>query len=94
MDKSSVIFGNPIPKKTIKKANKSKRGYLKKYGDDQKADYKIGFENIDTLDFIGAKNIVFKKENEKLPDNALIVGKKWLITFFLSSMLPSGEMFL
>lgn len=74
MDKSSIIFGNKIDKKTIKKANKSKRKYQKKYGDDSKADYKISFEKIDTLDFIGAKNIVFGKENEKLPDNALIVG--------------------
>ena len=74
MDKSSVIFGNPMSKKTIKKANKSKKKYAKKYGDDSKLDYKIGFEKIDTLDFIGAKNIVFGKENEKLPDNALIVG--------------------
>ena len=74
MDNSSVIFGNPMSKKTIKKANKSKRKYQGKYGDDSKVDYKIGFEKIDTLDFIGAKNIVFGKENEKLPDNALIVG--------------------
>ncbi len=74
MDKSSVIFGNQMSKKTIKKANKSKNKYAKKYCDDSKVDYKIGFEKIDTLDFLGAKNIVFSKENEKLPDNALIVG--------------------
>lgn len=73
-DKSSVIFGNPIDKKTIKKAEKSKRSYIKKYGDDVNADYKISFEKIDTLDFIGAENVVFGGKNQKFDDNALIVG--------------------
>ena len=74
MDKSSVIFGNTIDKKTVKKAEKSKRNFLKKYGDDSAADYKLGVENIDALDFIGAKKMVFADENTTLPDNALIVG--------------------
>ena len=74
MDKSTVIFNNPMPKKVIKGANKSKKKYLKKYGDDSKMDYHISFKDIPTLDFINAKNIVFAEENQKLPDNALIVG--------------------
>ncbi|MBR1891497.1 MAG: hypothetical protein IJ811_03270 [Clostridia bacterium] len=74
MDKSAVIFGNPIDKKTLKKAEKSKLGYVKKFGDDSGADYKIGFKPIDTLDFIGANNIVFAEKNQPFADNALIVG--------------------
>ncbi len=74
VDKSSVIFGNEIDKKTIKQANKSKLKYQKKFGNDENSDYKIGFKDIDTLDFIGASNIVFDKENHKFEDNALIVG--------------------
>ena len=73
-DRSAVIFNNPIDKKTIKKANKSKAKYIKKYGDDSNADYKIGFKPIDTLDFIGADNIIFNDENQKFDDKALIVG--------------------
>ena len=73
-DKSSVIFGNPMDKKTIKGANKSKQKYIKKYGDDSNANYKISFKDIDTLDYIKASNIVFGKENQKFEDNALIVG--------------------
>ena len=73
-DKSSVIFNNEIDKKTIKGANKSKAKYIKKYGDDSNADYKISFQDIDTLDFIDATNIVFGTENQKFEDNALIVG--------------------
>lgn len=74
MDKSSVIFSNPMPKKVIKKARKSKDSYIKKYGDDSNAHYKIGFEPIETLDFLNASNIVFKKENEAFDEKALIVG--------------------
>lgn len=74
MDKSSVIFGNKIDAKTVRKAEKSKNKYVKKYGDDSGADYKLGAEEIKTLDFIGAKKMVFAKENKPLPDNALIVG--------------------
>ena len=73
-DKTSIIFGNQMSKKTINKANKSKKKFIKKYGDDSNKDYKIGFEDIDTLDFIGAKNIVFKDSNEEFPKNSLIVG--------------------
>ena len=73
-DKTSLIFKNPIDKKTIKAANKSKKKFVKKYGDDSKADYKIGFKPIDTLDYLGADNIVFADENQKFEKNALIVG--------------------
>ena len=73
-DRTSVIFNNPIDAKTVKKAEKSKAKYIKKYGDDSNADYKIDFKDIPTLDYLGAKNIVFGEENHELPPNALIVG--------------------
>ena len=71
-DKTSVIFGNPIDKKTIKKANKSKLKFQKKYGDDSNKDYKLGFEAIPTLDFMGCKNLVFKDKVEPLGEKPLI----------------------
>ena len=74
LDKSSVIFGNEIDKGTIKKANKSKKKYIKKYGDDSNKDYKIGFNDINTLDFLDASNIVFSDTNSSFDKNALIVG--------------------
>ena len=70
MDKSSVIFGNQIDKKTIKKANKSKKKYIKKFGDDSNKDYKLGFKEIDTLNFIDTKNIVFSDEQQEFPNNS------------------------
>jgi hypothetical protein len=73
-DRTSIIFGNQIDKKTIKSAEKSKQKFVKKYGDDSNKDYKLGFEDIKTLDYIGAKNIVFKEENEEFTGKPLIVG--------------------
>ena len=74
MDKSSVIFGNKIDEKTLKKAEKSKQKYIKAYGDDLSADYKIAFQPIETLDFMNASNVVFGDVNQKFDDKALIVG--------------------
>lgn len=74
MDKTKTIFGNQIDEKTVKSAEKSKAKYIKKYGDDSGADYKISFEPIDTLDFLGANKIVFGDKNQDFDKNALIVG--------------------
>ncbi len=74
MDKSSVIFNNVIDKKTIKKANKSKEKFVKKFGDDSTKNYHLGLEDNKTLDFIGVKNFVFKDENDKLPVNPIVIG--------------------
>ena len=40
-DKSSVIFGNVIPKKFVKKAAKAQKKYLKKFGDDRNTEYHL-----------------------------------------------------
>lgn len=74
MNRSNEIFGNSIEKKVQKSAEKSKKNFIKEFGDDSSKEYKLGFEKIDALDFLGIKNIVFKNENEKFPENALIVG--------------------
>ena len=72
-DKTSVIFGNEMSKKTIKGANKSKKKFIKEFGDDSQKDYKIAFEDIKTLDFIGAKNIVFAENNQQFTGKPVIV---------------------
>ena len=73
-DRTKSIFGNPMTDKTIRAAEKSKAKYVKKYGDDSAADYKLGFKPIDTLSFIGAENIVFSDEGAAFDEKALIVG--------------------
>mgnify|MGYP007012478893 CR=1 FL=1 len=73
-DKSSVIFGNPIDKKTIKKANKSKQKFIKKYGDDSNTLYHLSLENIDSLKDMGVQNLVLSDKKVELPKNAVVVG--------------------
>ncbi|MBR6918487.1 MAG: hypothetical protein IKN38_09920 [Clostridia bacterium] len=73
-DRTSVIFGNEIDSKTVKAAEKSKAKYIKKYGDDSAADYKISFAPIDALSHMGVNNIVFGEENGTFAGKPLIVG--------------------
>ncbi|MBQ7475002.1 MAG: hypothetical protein IJS78_03675 [Clostridia bacterium] len=73
-DKTSVIFGNRIDEKTVRAAEKSRAGYIRKYGDDSGSDYKIGFRKIDALAPMGVMNIVFADENEPFSEKPLIVG--------------------
>ncbi len=73
-DKSSIIFNNKQSSKVIKKANKSKAKYVKKFGDDSTANYSLAFKQIPTLDFIDASNIVFSNEQQPFDKKALIVG--------------------
>ncbi|MBO4452631.1 MAG: hypothetical protein J5793_01730 [Clostridia bacterium] len=73
-DRTKVIFGNEIDKKTIKQAEKSKANYIKTYGDDSDKDYKIAFKPIDALGAMDVKNIVFDEVNHAFGEKPLIVG--------------------
>ena len=74
MDKTRMIFGNPIDEKTIIKANKSKNKFLKKFGDDSKKIYHLGLKPIEQIEEIRMDQLVLAEEPLKLPDNAFIVG--------------------
>ena len=73
-DRTGFVFGNPIDKKTVKKAEKTKAKYLKKYGDDSGADYRFAYPPIERLSHIGARNIVLGDGSEEMEGNPLIVG--------------------
>ena len=73
-DKSSIIFGNPIDKKTIKQGIKSKNKFIKKYGDDTNKEYHLSVEPIPSLDFIHTQNLVLSDKPMEFPKNALVVG--------------------
>ena len=74
MDKTSVIFGNPIDEKTIKKAEKSKAKFIKKFGDDSGKTYHLGLSPITQIKELGIQNLVHADEPLKMPENPLIVG--------------------
>ena len=73
-DKSSVIFGNQIDQKTIKKGLKSKEKFVKEFGDDSAKEYHLGLEPIPTLDFLGAQNLVLSETPLQLPEKSVVVG--------------------
>ena len=49
-DRSAVIFGNPIDSATLAKAEKQKKKFLAKYGDDSDTQYQYDFEEVVALE--------------------------------------------
>ena len=76
MDKSSVIFGNKIDEKTIKKAAAKQRQLLKKLGDDRNTVYHLKAEDNDVLTpAFGAKVLrLSDKPLDSLPEKSIIIG--------------------
>ena len=74
MDRSSVIFGNPIDAKTVRKAEKSKAKFIKKFGDDTDRVYHLGLKPIEQIKGLGIQNLVHSEEPLRLPENPLVVG--------------------
>lgn len=59
MDRTSNIFGNEMPAKVVRKAEKSKRKNIKKYGDDSQVNYPITIEdNAYIGSALGVKNVL------------------------------------
>lgn len=77
MDKSKVIFGNEMSKSVYKKALKSKEGYVRKFGDDARADYPMAVVPNETLGSVmGLKTIV---SDESLGDQMNFDEEKGII---------------
>lgn len=67
MERSKLIFGNEIPAKVYHKTLKAKKKYLNKFGDDTHTHYPLAVEGNKTLQpYLGIKNIVVGKSNEKI----------------------------
>lgn len=74
MDRTGVIFGNRIDEKTVRKAEKSKAKFIKKFGDDSNTVYHLGLEPIVQIDGMGIQNLVHADAPLAMPENPLIVG--------------------
>jgi hypothetical protein len=79
MDKSKIIFGNKISDKDYKSALKSKKSYIKKFGDDSATDYKIKVTDNKVIGpLLGVKNVVVSSagssEGEMDTSKGIIVG--------------------
>lgn len=75
-DKSSKIFGNIIKKSVVKSAEKQKRSYIKKFGDDSNVDYFFTNKNNETLaPFINLDDLKLTEEkNTTFPDKSIVIG--------------------
>ncbi len=76
-EKSKVIFGNRISDKDYKSALKSKKSYIKKYGDDSLVNYNIQVVDNKVLEpFFGVKNV---EVSSKIPAKGDIDRQKGII---------------
>lgn len=64
MNKSSVIFGNEMNKATIRKAENSKKKYIKKFGDDSLVNYELAVDDNPYIGkALGVKDILIRNDN-------------------------------
>ena len=75
-DKSSVIFGNKMPKKVVRKACRTQKKNLKKFGDDRKTEYHLAaVDHPVVTPALGVKVLVLSKNPlETLPPKSIIIG--------------------
>lgn len=74
MDRTKKIFDNEISSKVIKKADKSKAKFYKKFGDDSKTVYHMATKDIKTLKHLNISNLVPSDEPLVQPENSVIIG--------------------
>ena len=71
--RSEVIFGNVMAQKDVKKAGKTGKKFLKRFGDDSGTEYKFAISENAVLSEIGARVLV-PGEGASFSDRSLIVG--------------------
>ena len=72
-DKSSVIFGNEMSGKDVKKAEKAKEKFIKKYGDDSGKAYRFALTDNAVLAPLGTKVLTFG-EGAEFSDKTVFIG--------------------
>ena len=72
-EQSSVIFGNPMSDRDVKKAEDTKKKFLKRYGDDSAADYRFALKDNAVLAPLGTKELVFG-EGAEFSDKTVFIG--------------------
>lgn len=74
MERSKIIFGNEIAKKDYKKALKSKKKFIKKYGDDSKVTYHLKPVPISEISELNIDSLVLGEETPNLDEKGIIIG--------------------
>ena len=73
LEKSREIFGNLMSAKDVKKAEKTQKKFLKKYGDDSDRDYRFALRDNPVLSELGTKELVFG-QGAAFSDKTVFVG--------------------
>lgn len=76
MDRSSVIFGNKLPQKEIRKAEKGKQSYIKKFGDDSGTKFFLEPEKNEILGkYFNAENLkLLQMQQFEFGSKSVIIG--------------------
>ena len=72
-ERTETIFGNPMPKSTLKKAEKTKQDFIRKFGDDSGADYRFALQENEVLAPLGTQVLTFG-EGVEFPDKSILIG--------------------
>ena len=73
LEQSKTIFGNEMSSKDIKKAEKTKAKFIKKYGDDSEKAYAFSLEENEVLKPLGTKVLRFG-EGAEFSDKTVFIG--------------------
>nr|MCR5552201.1 hypothetical protein [Oscillospiraceae bacterium] len=73
LEKSKEIFGNLMPEKIVRKAEKTKRKFAKKYGDDSGKDYRFALTENAVLAPLGTK-VLTLGEGAEFSDKTIFIG--------------------
>ena len=75
-DRSKVIFGNPMPAKVVRKAERGQAKMIRRYGDDRGKAYHLALKDNAVIgESLGVRELVMAQEPlESLPENPLVVG--------------------
>ncbi len=73
LEKSKEIFGNLMPEKIVRKAEKTKQKFAKKYGDDSAKDYRFALKDNAVLAPLGTK-VLTLGEGAEFSDKTVFVG--------------------
>lgn len=66
MDRSASIFGNPIPAGIQQKAERQKKAYIKKFGDDSQKDFILLSREVPSLDPLGIRQLMVQEVGTKI----------------------------
>ena len=73
LERSREIFGNLMPERDVKKAEKTQRKFLKKFGDDSGVAYRFALKDNAVLQALGTKELISGRGTD-FPARGILIG--------------------